>query len=138
MSSMFLVSHKNRSCQNDIYVVRDIAHNLLGLPTIMGLNLLVLMYAIHQSDRATLQQKFPSLFTRLGTLQNKYDIRLKPDAKPFALYTASRGGSRIFERGFLLKSFVTALEKVETKKKKNKGHQLFQTDFLSQNSCFTS
>ena len=46
------------------------------------------MDAIHQSDRATLQQKFPSLFTGLGTLQNKYDIRLKPDAQPFALNTA--------------------------------------------------
>jgi len=44
--------------------------------------------AINQSDRSTLQQNFPSLFTGLGTRQNKYDIRLKPDAKPFALYTA--------------------------------------------------
>ena len=58
------------------------------MPTITDLNLLVLVDAIHESDRATLQQKFPSLFTRLGTLQNKYDIRLKPDAKLFALYTA--------------------------------------------------
>jgi len=82
------VSHKNRSCQSDIYIVHDLAHNLLGLPTITDLNLLVLVDAIYQSDRATLQQKFPSLFTGLGTLQNKYDIRLKPDAKPFSLYTA--------------------------------------------------
>ena len=58
------------------YAVRDLAHNLLGLPKITDLNLLVLVDAIHQSDRATLQQKFPSLFTGLGTLQNKYDIRL--------------------------------------------------------------
>ena len=46
------------------------------------------MDAINQSDRPTLQQSFPSLFTGLGTRQNKYDIKLKPDAKPFALYTA--------------------------------------------------
>ena len=59
----------------------------MGLPTITGLQLIVLVDAI-QSDRAALQQMFPSLFTGLGTLQNKYNIRLKPDAKPFALSTA--------------------------------------------------
>ena len=81
------VSYKNKSCSTDIYVVRNLAHNLLGLPVITDLHLIVLVDVI-QSDRATLQQKFPSLFTGLGTLQNKYDIRLKPDAKPFSLSTA--------------------------------------------------
>ena len=54
---------------------------------ISELHLTVLVDAI-QSDRATIQQKFPSLFTGLGTLQNKYYIRLKPDTKPLALSTA--------------------------------------------------
>ena len=30
----------------------------------------------------------PSLFTGLGTLKNKYDIRVKPDTKPFSLSTS--------------------------------------------------
>ena len=81
------VSYKNKSCSTDIYVVRNLVHNLLGLLMIADLHLIVLVDAI-QSDRATLQQKFPSHFTGLGTLQNKYDIRLKPDAKPFTLSTA--------------------------------------------------
>ena len=81
------VSYKNKSCSTDIYVVRNLAHNLLGLLVITDLHLIVLVDAI-QSDRATLQQKFPSLFTGLGILQNKYDIQLKPWCQTFALSTA--------------------------------------------------
>ena len=82
----FTTTVSNPALETDIYVVRNLAHNPLGLPVITDLHLIVLVDAI-QSDRATLQQKFPSFFTGLGTLQNKYDIRLKPDAKPFALST---------------------------------------------------
>jgi len=32
--------------------------------------------------------KFPKLFQGLGTLKRDYQIQLKPDAKPYALYTA--------------------------------------------------
>ena len=33
-------------------------------------------------------QSFPKLFQGLGTLKGDYQIQLKPDAKPFALYTS--------------------------------------------------
>jgi len=47
-----------------------------------------MLIAIHQSDKATLQQKFPLLFMGLRSIQNKYsiyDIKLRPYAN---LYTA--------------------------------------------------
>ena len=31
--------------------------------------------------------KFPSVFTGLGSLSGEFEIQLNPDAKPFALYT---------------------------------------------------
>ena len=39
------------------------------------------------SDYAEVINKFPSLFTGLGSLSNDFEIQLKTDAKPFALYT---------------------------------------------------
>ena len=44
-----------------------------------------MLIAIHQSNKATLQQKFPLLFMGLGSIQNKYSIKLRPYAN---LYTA--------------------------------------------------
>ena len=37
-----------------------------------------------------IEEKFPSLFRGLGTLGDPYTIKLKPDAKPKALYTARK------------------------------------------------
>ena len=39
------------------------------------------------SNYAEVINKFPSLFTGLGSLSVDFEIQLKPDAKPFALYT---------------------------------------------------
>ena len=39
------------------------------------------------SDCAEVTNKFPSLLTDLGSLSDDFEIQLKPDAKPFALYT---------------------------------------------------
>ena len=36
----------------------------------------------------TIKQQFPKMFTGLGTLHGDYEIRIKPDAKPFSLSTA--------------------------------------------------
>ena len=45
--------------------------------------------ALVEADPASsIKQQFPSLFTGLGTLQGDYEIKLKPDAKPFSLGTA--------------------------------------------------
>ena len=65
-------------------MVRDLQHNLVGLPAIRALDILARIHAIS----TPIKEQLPSLFTGLGTFPgSSYDIQLKPDAKPFALFT---------------------------------------------------
>ena len=80
------LSHCGKSCIHDIFVVEKLKHNLLGLPAIKDLNLLVMVNHM-SSNYAEIVNKFPSVFTGLGSLSSEFEIQLKPDTKPFALYT---------------------------------------------------
>jgi len=66
--------------------IEKLKHNLLGLPAIKDLNLLVMVNQM-SSNYAEAIHKFPSVFTGLGSLSGEFEIQLKSDAKPFALYT---------------------------------------------------
>ena len=67
-------------------MVEQLKHNLLGLPAIKDLNLLVMINRM-SSNYADVINQFPSVFTGLGSLKDEFEIKLKADAKPFALYT---------------------------------------------------
>ena len=82
------MSQKQHECQQDIFVVQHLKHNLLGLPAIRALHLLAPIDNVEADPASSIKQQFPSLFTGLGTLQGDYEIKLKPDAKPFSLGTA--------------------------------------------------
>ena len=69
-----------------LFVVEKLKHNLLGLPAIEDIKLLVMVNKM-SSDYAEVMNTFPSLLTGLGSLSGDFEIQLKPDAKPFALYT---------------------------------------------------
>jgi len=80
--------YNNNSCEQEIFVVKHLQHNLLGLPAIKALQLLTRVENV-QKTMTTIHQKFPNLFTGLGTLKGgAYEIRLKPDSQPFSLGTA--------------------------------------------------
>ena len=79
------LTSEGRSCKQPIYVIKDLKNNLLGLPAIAALQLLTKVDSIQSGN---IQQSFPKLFQGLGTLKGDYQIQLKPDAKPYALYTA--------------------------------------------------
>ena len=64
-------------------MVRHLKQNLLGLPAIKALQLLMLLNSVSQS----IPDQYPTLFTSLGTFPEAYDIKLVPDAQPFALFT---------------------------------------------------
>ena len=64
-------------------MVKGMQNNLLGLPAIKALEMLAKVEAIQK----TILEHYQSLFTGLGTLKEEYKIELKPNAKPFALYT---------------------------------------------------
>ena len=78
------LAYKGKQATQTVFVVRDLQHNLIGLPAICALDILARINAIS----TPIKEQLPSLFTGLGTFcGSSYDIPLKPDAKPFALFT---------------------------------------------------
>ena len=75
-------THKEKSSHQIIYVIKN---NLLGLPAITVLNLVSELHTLQTTGNIT--QQFPNLFTGLGNLGEEFEIKLTPDAKPFALST---------------------------------------------------
>ena len=64
--------------------MRHLQHNLLGLPAIQVLNILAQVQAVS----TPIPEQYPALFTGLGTFKgSSYEIKLKPNAKPCALFT---------------------------------------------------
>ena len=70
-----------------MFVVKGLKTNLLGLPTITALNLAVRVDVITDVSEKDIPKQFPSLFQGLGSLGEEYNIQLKPEAKPFAIFT---------------------------------------------------
>ena len=66
-----------------LFVIHGLQNILLGLPAITALQLLCQIQATYADE--TLNQ-FP--FTGLGNLGQEYQIQLRQDIQPFALYTA--------------------------------------------------
>jgi len=81
--------HRERSHLEDIFVVRDLHNSLLGLKVITGLHLIQRVDATHQAS-VDILERFPKVFTGLGTLGGDYNIGLKEDTCPFTLYTPCR------------------------------------------------
>ena len=79
-----ILSYKDKSCAQPVYVVKQLQQNLLGLPAIQALNLLT---QVDTLEKTPLPKQFTGLFTGLGTIQESFEIKLKPDAQPFALFT---------------------------------------------------
>ena len=63
------ISQKQHKCDQEIFVVKQLKHNLLGLPATKGLHLLPILNNLVCDLTTAIKQEFPSLFTGLGTLQ---------------------------------------------------------------------
>ena len=68
-------------------MVHKLANNLLGLPAIIALNVLTQVNTVQSVDHP-IAKRFPDLFHGLGTMKDEYEIKLKPDAKPYSLFSA--------------------------------------------------
>ena len=66
-----------------MYVVKNVAKNLLGFPAIKALSLLSHVDSFDEN----IVSLYPSLFRGLGTFAQEYKIQLKANAQPFALNT---------------------------------------------------
>ena len=69
----------------EIFVVKQLKHNLLGLPAIKALHLSSVLDNQECDPTTAIKQEFSSLFTGLGTLQGDYEIQVKPATQPFSL-----------------------------------------------------
>lgn len=76
-----VMEYKDRATTQTVYVVQKLATPLLGLPAISDLKLL---HLVQQCKRAG-DRQYPKVFTGLGCLKEEYRIKLKEDAKPYAL-----------------------------------------------------
>ena len=79
--------HRTKQTSQAVFVVEGLKTNLLGLPTITALNLAVRVDSITDIPEQDIPKQFPSLFQGLGNLGEEYDIQLKSEAKPFAIFT---------------------------------------------------
>lgn len=80
------LAHKQVSSVEEVYVVRGLKSNLLGLPAITALHLVERLCSTETAAGEDIMGRFPKVFTGLGTLGEEYTIQLREDAKPFALY----------------------------------------------------
>ena len=96
------LAYTNSKCRHDVYVIEQLKHNLLGLPAIRELDLLTQVDYI-DSTHYQVVNKFPKLFTGLGTFKGDFEITIQPEAKPFAIYTphtsSPKGERRIVLHG---------------------------------------
>ena len=79
------LGHKQKSTREEIYVVRGLKTNLLGLPAISSLQLIQRVCST-EGELRDIKKQFPKVFNGLGTLGGEYEIKLKGDARPYALY----------------------------------------------------
>ena len=84
------LSYNGRETHQQVYVVNNLHTNLLGLPAISALHLATRMDTVDSlpTTDEIIKRKFPNIFKGLGNLGEEYDIKLQPDAKPFALFTS--------------------------------------------------
>ena len=78
---------EGRRCQQQIFVVRGLRTNLLGLPAITSLHLATRLNSVNEPGKEEIQAEYPKLFQGLGTLGEPYSIKVRQDAKLYTLYT---------------------------------------------------
>ena len=78
------LSFKGNVCTQPVFIIRNLKNNLLGLPAIKLLQIIPMQL---DTVVGNIPDQFPDLFKGLGTMKGQYTIKLKPGAKPFALYT---------------------------------------------------
>ncbi|KAL2104369.1 hypothetical protein ACEWY4_001237 [Coilia grayii] len=79
-----VMRYKDRTTTQPVYVVQKLATPLLGLPAISDLKLLHVVDSVIELE-ADMKTQYPKVFTGLGCLTGEYRIKLKEDAKPYAL-----------------------------------------------------
>ena len=89
-----VLTHGERSSTQQLFVMKGLRSNLLGLPAIKALSLATRLDEATAEPKelssAGIHERFRKLFQGLGKLGESYEIRLKQGATPFALFTPRR------------------------------------------------
>ena len=93
-----VLSHKGCLVEQNIFVIRGLKNCLFGLPAIRALKLLAKVDEVSSGYQQMIMESYPSLFRGLGNLGDPYEIRLRPDSKPFALCVPRRIAIPLRER----------------------------------------
>ena len=80
------LKHEDRHTTQEVFIIKGLNHNLLGLPAIEALQLGAMVHSV-QDETALVKEKFPLLFNGLGSISTEYTIQLKPNATSYALST---------------------------------------------------
>ncbi|KAL1432308.1 hypothetical protein MTO96_013627 [Rhipicephalus appendiculatus] len=73
--------------REDVYVLHGLRTPLLGKPAIEKLGVLPQVNVVKKVEP---ESDFPQVFRGLGTFKEEYDLKLNPEAKPFALSSPRR------------------------------------------------
>ncbi|XP_056151372.1 uncharacterized protein K02A2.6-like [Lampris incognitus] len=83
------MEYKDRTSTQAEYVVQKLATPLLGFPAISALQLLHPLDSVRELE-AEMKEQYSKVFTGLGCLKGEYRIKLKEEAKPYALSLTRR------------------------------------------------
>ena len=81
------LNRNDTEVKQDIFVIHGLQKALLGRPAIECLKIVSQVEQVQTTDTI---DRFPQLFSGLGRLKERYKIKLRSDAKPFALSTPRR------------------------------------------------
>ncbi|XP_028514411.1 uncharacterized protein K02A2.6 [Exaiptasia diaphana] len=79
-----------KTTKGEIYVIKDLETPLLSRAASTALGGIARVEAVSTTDASDVKQQFPKLFTGMGCMDGEYEIKLKPDVKPFNLTTPRR------------------------------------------------
>ena len=84
------LTHDGKSSCQQVFVVKGLRSNLLGLPAIKATRLDETTTTTAPLCSKYIHERFRTVFQGLGNLGEDYEIKLKPGANPFALFTPRR------------------------------------------------
>ena len=84
------LAYEGKSEKHQIFVVKGLKNNLLGLPAIRSMGLVVRVNEVTSSYKDKILVQYSALFRGLGTLGEPYEIKLKRNSKPVSLFAPRR------------------------------------------------
>ena len=82
------LTYQGKASDQQLFVMRGLTQNLLGLPAIRELNLICRVDAL--TTDAAIIEAYPTVFSGLGEFGEPYHITLSPNTKPHSLFTPRR------------------------------------------------